>query len=59
MSLPLPSTDVMVGLSSATYSVSEYDGLASISLELIGTAEIEVTVLIQTSNGNATGSLGK
>ena len=48
-----------MGLSSATYSVSEYDELATISLELIGDAEREVTVLIQTLNGNATGSLGK
>ena len=47
----MPCTGVMVGLSSATYSVSEYDELATISLELIGDAEREVTVLIQTLNG--------
>ena len=46
-----------VGLSSATYSVSEGDGFANISLQLTGAAEREVSVLVQTGIGTATGSL--
>jgi len=49
---------VRVGLSSATYSVSEGDGFANISLQLTGAAEREVSVLVQTGIGTATGSLG-
>ena len=48
---------VTVGFSSATYSVSEGDGISNVSLELTGTTEREVTVLIKTGNGTATGSL--
>ena len=49
---------MIVGLSSATYSVSESDGVCNISLELTEAAEREVTVIIQTWDGMATGSLG-
>ena len=52
-------TAVNVSLSSATYLVSEDDRDANVSLELTGTAEREVTVLIQTGDGTATGSPGK
>lgn len=50
---------MFVGLSSTTYSASEGDGAANVSLELTGTAEREVTVLIHTEDGMATGSLGQ
>lgn len=46
-----------VGFSSANYSVSESDEVCNVSLELTEAAEREVTVLIQTGNGTATGSL--
>ena len=49
--------DVTVGLSYANYSVFEGDGVANISLELIGDSEREVAVIIQTLNGSATGCL--
>ena len=48
-------SDVTVGLSSANYSVFESDGVANITLELTGDAEREVTVLIETQNGDAIG----
>ena len=44
-----------VGLSSANYSVFESDGVVNITLELTGDAEREVTVLIETQNGDAIG----
>ena len=47
-----------IGLSSATYNVSEGDGVASVSLRLTGAAEREVSVLLQTEDGVATGSQG-
>ena len=59
LSLPLSPTAVTVEFSSATYSVSEGDEFANVSVELTGTAEREVRVLIHTENGTATGSLGK
>ena len=48
-------SDVTVGLSSANYSVFESDGVVNITLELTGDAEREVTVLIETQNGDAIG----
>ena len=57
MCLSLPPIAVTVGLSSTMYSVLEEDGFANVSVELTGTAEREVTVLIQTGDLTATGSL--
>ena len=51
-------TAVTVGFIFTTYSVSEVDMVANISLELIGAAEREVPVLIHAEDGTATGSLG-
>ena len=45
-----------VSLSSVAYTVSEGDGVANVSLELIRAAEREVTVLIQPGDITATGS---
>ena len=58
MSLSVSPTAVTVGLSSATYSVSEGGGIANVSLRLTGAAEREVSVLLQTGDGVATGSQG-
>ena len=58
LSLCLSPTAVTVGLSSATYNVSEGDGVANVSLRLTGAAEREVSVLLQTEDGVATGSQG-
>ena len=56
--LSFPPTDVTVGLSCPNYFVSEGDEVVNISLELTGNSEREITVLIQTQNGSATGCLG-
>ena len=48
-----------VGFSYTTYSVFKGDGVANVSLELTEAAEREVTVLIQTGNGMATGNPGE
>lgn len=50
------SLAISVDLSSTTYSVTESDEVVNVSLELIGAAEREVTVLIETQDGTATGS---
>ena len=39
--------------------MSEGDGFANVSVEITGAAEKEITVLIQTRNGTATGSLAE
>ena len=44
-----------MGLSSTNYSALEGDKV-TVSLELTGIARREVTVLIETQNGNGTGS---
>ena len=46
-----------VGFAYTTYSVSEGDEFVNVSLALIEAAEKEVTVIIQTGDGTATGSL--
>ena len=49
---------VFIDFSSATYTASEGDGFANVSLELTGTAERAVTVRMHTEDGMATGMLG-
>ena len=50
---------MIVGFSSATYSVFEGDGFANVSLELNIPAESDVIVLTHTGDVSATGSLDK
>ena len=49
-------TAVTVSLSSAIYSASEGNEFCNVSLELTEAAEREVTVLIHTEDGAATGN---
>ena len=50
------TADVRIGLLSDTYSASEGNVSANVTLELLGAAEREVSIVLQTEDGTALGT---